>query len=85
MCKISLNVLQMQRMRNTSLEDLLSEEEHLELDKALLKEELGSSRIFDVIKVTKVGHEPKFLPRKLNGLMKSLQVWLEELTKTGTI
>ena len=56
----------------------LSEEQHLELDKAVLEDELGSSRIVDVTKKgTKVGQGLKFLPRKLNDLVKGL--WLEEL------
>ena len=70
-------------LKQVALEELLSEEQHLELDKVLLGDELDSSRIVDVIKGTKVGQGFKFLPRKLNELVKSLQIWLEELTETG--
>ena len=52
----------------------------MELDKALLEDELDSSRIVDVIKGTKVGQGLKFLPQKLNDLVKSLQIWSEEHT-----
>ena len=70
-------------MQSVALEELLSEEQHLELDKALLEDELDSSRIVDIIRGTKVGQGLKFLPRKLNDLVKSLQIWLEQLTETG--
>ena len=52
-------------------EELLSEEQHLEVA------ETG------VIKNAKVGQGLKFLPRKLNALVKSLQVLLEELAEAG--
>ena len=65
------------------LKDLLSEEQHLELNKALLEDELDSSRIVDVIKGTKVGQGFKFLQRKLNNLLKGLEIWIEDLAETG--
>ena len=37
-------------LKQLALEELLSEEQHLELDKALLEDELDSSRIVDIIK-----------------------------------
>ena len=55
----------------------------MELDKALLEDELDYSRIVDVIKGTKDGQGIKFLPRKLNEVVKGLQIWLEEFTETG--
>ena len=58
-------------------EELLSEEQYLELDKALLEDELDYSRIVDVIKGTKDGQGIKFLPRKLSEGVKCLQIWLE--------
>ena len=58
-------------LKQLALEELLSEEQHLELDKTLLEDELESSRIVDIIKGTKVGQGIKFLPRKLNDLVKS--------------
>ena len=61
-------------------EELLSEEQHLELAEALQNDDLYSSR---VIKNTKVRQGLKFLPRKLNDLVKRLQVLLEELTESG--
>ena len=70
-------------LKQLALEELLSEEQHLELDKALLEHELDSSRIVDIIKGTKVGQGLKFLLRKLNDLVKSLQGLLEELGETG--
>ena len=64
-------------LKQLALEELLSEEQYLELDKALLEDELDFLRIFGVIKGTKVGQGLKFLPRKLNDLVKSLQTWLK--------
>ena len=64
-------------LKQLALEELLSEEQYLELDKALLEVELSSSRIVDVIKGTKVWQGLKFLPRKLNDLAKCLQIWLK--------
>ena len=45
-----------------ALEELLSEEQYLELDKALLEDELDSSCIVDFIKGMIVGKGLKFLP-----------------------
>ena len=64
-------------LKQFALEELLAEEQYLESDKALLEDELDSSRIVDVIKGTKVGRGLKFIPRKLNDLVNSLQIWLE--------
>ena len=55
-------------LKQLALEELLSEEQHLELAKALLNDDLDSSRVAQVIKNTKVGQGLKFLPRKLNDL-----------------
>ena len=71
-------------LKQFALEELLSEEQHLELAKALLNNHLYSSRVAEIIKNTKVGQGLKFLPRKLNDLVKSLQVLLEVLAETGT-
>ena len=56
-------------LKQLALEELLSEEQHLELNKALLEDELHPSRIVDIIKGRKVGQGLKFLPRKLNDLV----------------
>ena len=64
-------------IKQLALEELLSEGQYLELNKTVLEDELDSSRIVDVIKGTKVGQGLKFLPRKLNDLVKSLQIWLK--------
>ena len=58
------------KVKQLALEELLSKEHYLELDNAA--RQLDSSRIFDIIKVTTVGQGIKFLPRKLNGLVKGL-------------
>ena len=51
-------------LKQLALEELLSEERYLKLDKALLEDELDSSLIVNVIKGTKVGQGFKFLPRR---------------------
>ena len=66
-------------LKQLTREELFSEEQHLELAKVLQNDDFYSSRI--VIKNTKVGQGLKFLPRKLNDLVTSLQVLLEELTE----
>ena len=70
-------------LKQLALEGLLSEEQHLEVAEALQNDDLDSSRVAEFIKNTKTGQGLKFLPRKLNDLVKSLQVWLEELAETG--
>ena len=50
------------------------------LEEALQEDVLDSSRIVDVIKGTKVGQGLKFLPRKLNDPLNSLQICLEDLS-----
>ena len=71
-------------LKQLALEELLSEEQHLELAKELLIDEFYSSPVAEDIENTKVGHGLIFLPRKLIDLMKDLQVLLEELAETGT-
>ena len=59
---------------------------NLDLAKALQNDDFDYSRVADVIKNTKTQTQRqglKFLPRKLNDLVKSLLVWLEELAETG--
>ena len=63
-------------LKQLALEELLAEEQHLELEKAPLNDDLDSLRVAEVIKNTKVGERLKFLPRKLTDLVKSLQVLL---------
>ena len=57
-------------LKQLALEGLLSEEQYLEVNKALLEDELVSSRTIDVIKGTKV---ERGLSRKLNELVKRLE------------
>ena len=51
-------------LKQLALEELLSEEQYLEVDKALLEDELDSSRIFDAINGTKVGQGLEVSTRK---------------------
>ena len=69
-------------LKQLAREELLSEEQHLELAEAQQNDNLYSSWV-GVIKNTKVGQGLKFLPRKLNDLVKSLKVLVEELDETG--
>ena len=69
-------------LKQLALEELLSEEQHLEHDKVLVEDELDSSRILNVIKGTKVGQGLNILPRNLNDLVKSLQFWLDDFVET---
>ena len=50
-------------LKELAREELLSEEQHLKLGKALLEEELNTSRLVAVIKDTKIGQGLKFQPR----------------------
>ena len=53
------------------------------LAKALLEEELDSSRIVAVIKDTMIGHGLKFLPQNLSDLQKHLQI--QNLSSVGPL
>ena len=65
-------------LKQLAREELLSEEQHLELAEALQRR-----YVFFTSHQKHQGQGLKFLPRKLNDLMKSLQVLLEVLAETG--
>ena len=62
-------------------EELLSEEQFEKIGK--LEESFDLHAVALIIKDTKIGQAMKFLPRKMNDLVKNLQLLLEELTETG--
>ena len=63
-------------------EELLSKEQFDKLAK--LEESFDLPAVALVIKDTKIGHGLKFLPRKMNDLVKSLQTLLAEFDETGS-
>ena len=64
--------------------ELLSDDQRHKIDEILSDKDCKDlQRIADVIKTIKIGRGIKFLPRKTEDLVKSLQTWLEELKDTG--
>ena len=62
-------------------EELLSEEQFQKI--GMLENSFDLPAIALIIKDTKIGQGINFLPRKMNDLVKYLQLTLEELTETG--
>ena len=62
-------------------EELLSEEQFQKIGK--LEESFDLPAVALIIKDSKIGQGMEFLPRKMNDLVKNLQLLLEELTETG--
>ena len=62
-------------------EELLSEEQFQKI--GMLEESFDLPAIALIIKDTKIGQGINFLPRKMNDLVKYLQLTLEELAETG--
>ena len=70
-------------LKQLALEELPSEEPHLERSTAIQSDDLDSSRVAEFTINTILEHGLKFLSRKLTNFVKSLQVSLEEIAETG--